>query len=213
MFIIINYLILSKFIKDNRNLSTFRKIFIIKTSYFNILRKKFRMSDIKKIKEIAGQTTGMFVLFTMLTVGFFPLMWLWKNMDSLNNELGEEVVKKSFVLTMAILLGLSFAINNVILQLIVNAKTYQDLANAAAFSWVVFLLQLATSICEIILVFQIKKSFETYVMKNYKFVVNLNGFWTFLFNIFYIIYRMNSLESDIMKAKIISDIQKQNNNE
>lgn len=171
------------------------------------------MSDARKIKEIAGQTTGMFVLFSILTAGFFPLMWLWKSMDSLNNELGEEVVKKSFVLTIAILLGLSVIMNTLTLQLIVEAESLQGLANAVAFSWIGFLLQLAFGVCEIILAFQIKKSFETYVMKNYRFVVNLNGFWTFLFNIYYIIYRMNSLENDIIKAKMISDFQKQSNNE
>lgn len=174
------------------------------------------MSDIKKIKEIAGQTTGMFVLFTILTGGFFPLMWLWKSMDSLNNELGEEVVKKSFVLTIAILLGLSFAATNIALQNIFEATNYNigsKISDSYSLSMIALILQIAACICEIVLAFQIKKSFEAYVMKNYRFVVNLNGFWTFLFNIFYIIYRMNSLEGDIMKAKMISDFQKQNNNE
>ena len=65
------------------------------------------------------------------------------------------------------------------------------------------LLSFASVVMYIMWGFKAKVALQAYVLKEYKFELKMNMFYTFLFNVYYIVYCINSMESEYQKHKII----------
>jgi hypothetical protein len=65
------------------------------------------------------------------------------------------------------------------------------------------LLSFVSVVMYIIWGFKAKTSLQAYALKEFKFELKMNVFYTFLFNVYYIVYCVNSMESEYQKHKII----------
>jgi hypothetical protein len=69
--------------------------------------------------------------------------------------------------------------------------------------YIAALLSFASVVMYIIWGFKAKTSLQAYALKEFKFELKMNIFYMFLFNVCYIVYCVNSMESEYQKHKII----------
>ena len=55
--------------------------------------------------------------------------------------------------------------------------------------------------------FKAKKSLQAYALNEFKFELKMNPFYTFIFNIYYIVYCINDMGAELQKHNIIHNKQ------
>lgn len=144
---------------------------------------------IQELKEKIDTKTLNFVLLTMVTVGIYPILWLAKNQEMIENLFKSEQSNKNYILWLAICVGLSGSL---------GATEMPALAIASG------LLSLASWVLYIMWSLKIKKAILDYTLNECKINYNMNAFYTVLFTTYYINYCITELNETMEKEKILN---------
>lgn len=152
------------------------------------------MNDINLLKRSIDTKVLNFVLLTAVTGGIYPLMWLFLNQRKLTEAMKDNFVDKNYPLWIAIVTGLGWFLSDFSYEISYKETILDHIAT---------LLSFASGVMYIVWGFKAKIALQAYVLKEFKFEIKMNVFYTFIFNIYYIAYCINSVESEYQKHKII----------
>ena len=152
------------------------------------------MNDINSLKNTLDTKVLNFVLLTIVTGGIYPLMWLFLNQGKLTEAIKNNFVDSNYPLWIAIATGLGWLLSDVGIAISESENIFDHISTLLSFASVVMYIMWG---------FKAKVALQAYVLKEYKFELKMNMFYTFLFNVYYIVYCINSMESEYQKHKII----------
>lgn len=152
------------------------------------------MNDINSLKNSINTKILNLVLLTAITGGIYPLMWLFLNQRKLTEAIKDNFVDSNYPIWIAIATGLGWLLSDF---------SYEISDEETILDHIATLLTLASGIMYIVWGFKAKAALQAYVLKEFKFELKMNPFYTFLFNVYYIVYCVNSMESEYQKNKII----------
>ncbi|CAI1543816.1 DUF4234 domain-containing protein [Serratia fonticola] len=152
------------------------------------------MENINTLKDSINTKVLNFVLLTVATGGIYPMMWLYLNQNKLTEELKNNFVANDYPLWLAVVTGFGWLLVDVSIAM---SDTETMLDHTAT------LLSVASTIMIIAWAFKAKSALQVYALNEFKFELKMNPFYTFIFNIYYIVYCINDMESELQKHKII----------
>ncbi|WP_392553391.1 DUF4234 domain-containing protein [Orbus wheelerorum] len=144
------------------------------------------MRDIDFLKQDNNLTTFHFLLLSLLTLGLYDYVWMYKMNKSINQIIGMKVVSNYFIIILlsaaawGSLLNNSFAINSI-------------------FYFIGTIFIIISFIMSVVWANKAKNTLIYHCLGQYNMNVKTNNFYIVIFNIFYINYIINSL-SDIKKG-------------
>lgn len=147
------------------------------------------MSTITELKDAINTKTLNFVLLTIATAGIYSIVWLFINTPKIEKTSGKKVADNTFLIWLAVCVGLGGSFANQgdeILDVIAGLLTIA--------SWVLY----------IIWAFKAKAVLQEYVLNEHKIDFKMNGFYTFLFTVYYINYCINDLPEAKRKQQILT---------
>ncbi|PCI01348.1 MAG: hypothetical protein COB79_04280 [Zetaproteobacteria bacterium] len=147
------------------------------------------MSNIAELKDKINTKTMNFVLLTIVTMGIYPILWLYKNQGIMDKITKVATVDSTFIIWIAVCIGLSTAFTG-------TGEESMDILSGVLIivSWVLY----------IIWAFKAKKALQEYALNEHKIDLRMNGFYTFIFTYFYINYCINDLPEEERKYKVLS---------
>lgn len=148
-----------------------------------------KMSDVSELKDKIGNKTLNIVLLSIATAGIYPLLWLWRNVRVINEVSGHQTASDVYLIWMAVCAGLSgvFAGSEDIFSLLVSAG-----------------LSIALAVLYIVWAFAAKRALQDYALTKHGVDLRMNGFYTFLFTVYYINYCINDLPEAKRKQEILA---------
>ena len=151
-------------------------------------------SNIAELKAKIDTKTLNLVLLTFVTGGIYPLLWLYRNQDVIKDITKQELYNDTFIIWMAVCVGLSASI-------ISGTNEFDETALAIG-----GILYIASWVLYIMWAFKAKKALQMYALEQHRFDFKMNGFYTFFLTLFYINYCINDLPNALAKHKIIHDL-------
>lgn len=152
------------------------------------------MENINVLKNKIDTKVKKFVLLSVVTGGIYTLMWLYLNQPKLTEHMKNEFVARDYPLWLAIVTGFVDLMSN-FGTAISDDLTVPDL--------VAIVLWLASVAMFIFWAFKAKTALQAYALTEFKFELKMKPFYTFIFSIFYIVYCINDMESELQKHNII----------
>ena len=147
------------------------------------------MSTITELKDKTNTKTMNLVLLTIATAGIYPILWLYKNYKPIDNITKIKTADDTFIIWLAVCVGLGGAF----------AGTGEEIMDVLA-----GILSIASWVLYIIWAFRAKKALQEYALNEHKIDLRMNGFYTFLFTVYYINYCINDLPEAQRKQQILS---------
>jgi hypothetical protein len=147
------------------------------------------MSDINEIKDQINTKTMNLVLLTIATAGIYPIIWLFNNYKVIDKATGSTTATDAFVIWIAVCAGLGGAFAG-------NGEKIMDVLSG--------ILTIASSVLYIVWAFRARKSLQEYALTTHKVDLKMNGFYTFLFNVYYINYCINDLPEEQRKYNVLN---------
>jgi len=137
---------------------------------------------ISELKSTINLPTGKFVLFTIITGGIYPILWITKYASLIKKtfEIEDFNFPKNYEFYLAISVGLGAYFNSLV--------RYD-----AIFSLLGSLFGLVTFVLYIVWAFKIKNSIVKYTKEKMNIDYKMNPIYTFLFTVYYINYCINEL--------------------
>lgn len=159
--------------------------------------------DIASLKNKLMSSTWHLVLLSVASYGIYPLMWLYKNQDTIMQETGKRFSSRSLVIWMAVCAGLSLA-----LKLLFPIPTddyygYGPDDTTMMFYGIATLISIAWIVLMIVWAFRARAALQHYALTQFRFELKMNPAWTVLFHVFYINYCINSMPEALAKHLII----------
>ncbi|CNJ28728.1 MULTISPECIES: DUF4234 domain-containing protein [Pectobacterium] len=152
------------------------------------------MNDINLLKNKIDTKVTKFVLLSVVTGGIYPMMWLFLNQSKLTEEMKNEFVAKDYPLWLAIVTGFGWLLIDV---------SYAVSDTETILDHIATLLSVASAVMLIVWAFKAKSALQAYALNEFKFELKMNPFYTFIFSIYYIVYCINDMESELQKHNII----------
>lgn len=146
------------------------------------------------ILNVRKRSTFKFILFFIITLGYYFYVWLWKLVKDINNLDFEQNNRFNFW---------SIAFIPFLLQVCDLCRTiitWHETTNSYS-SWdniycrVLFLVYFIISL-------KLIKKIEEYSLKKYNVKIKHNPIWAFLFPLFYVNYALNTFQERVAKAAI-----------
>jgi len=151
-------------------------------------------SNVNILKNNINTKVSNFVLLSIVTGGIYPMMWLYMNQPKLTEHTHNEFVAKDYPLWLAIVTGFGWLLTD-ISYFISESETVLD--------HIATLLSVASTVMIIFWAFKAKRALQIYALNEFKFELKMNPFYTFIFSIYYIVYCINDMESELQKHNII----------
>ncbi|MFP8754449.1 hypothetical protein ACLH2F_01555 [Klebsiella grimontii] len=152
------------------------------------------MENINKLKNKIDTKVMNFVLLSVVMGGIYPMMWLFLNQSKLTEEMRIEFVAKDYPLWLAIVTGFGWLLIDVS-YVVSDTETILD--------HIATLLSVASAVMLIVWAFKAKLALQAYALNEFKFELKMNPFYTFIFSIYYIVYCINDMESELQKHNVI----------
>lgn len=152
------------------------------------------MENINTLKAKIDTKVTKFVLLSVVSGGIYPMMWLYLNQPKLTEYMKNEFVARDYPLWLAIVTGFGWLLSDIGIA-ISDDVTVLDL--------VARVLSLASTVMVIVWAFKAKTALQAYALNEFKFELKMNPFYTFIFSIYYIVYCINDMESELQKHNII----------
>ena len=150
-------------------------------------RKKSKFEELKK--EINLSTLN-FVIFSIITLGIYNLLWLYKNNQIISKKLELNFISNGLIIILSVLYAIQISIP--------DGCHKKEKAIALLFGLLITLIIL---MIETVIAFKAKTIIEISVKNIYNIELKMNGFFTFLFSLFYINFYINKLPSIVSKYK------------
>jgi hypothetical protein len=148
------------------------------------------MSTITELKDKIDTKTMNLVLLTIATAGIYPLLWLYKNYPTIDDITKTRTADETFIIWMAVCSGLSGFLIRI---------------NEDAMIVLALILSIAGTVLYVVWAFRAKTALQEYALNEHKIDLRMNGFYTFLFHIYYINYCINDLPEAQRKQKILNN--------
>lgn len=152
------------------------------------------MENINKLKNKIDTKVMNFVLLSVVTGGIYPMMWLFLNQSKLTEEMKSEFGAKDYPLWLAIVTGFGWLLIDV---------SYAVSDTETVLEHIATLLSVTSAVMLIVWAFKAKSALQAYALNEFKFELKMNPFYTFIFSIYYIVYCINDMESELQKHNII----------
>lgn len=152
------------------------------------------MKSIHTLPDIVGYGTLRFICLSLITIGVFPLIWLYGAQKRFYAEFGKTSWEPIFPLVLPAITGLFYLCSN--FALIANLPTLSflfDLTDALAIAglWVYWS-------------FVMRNELVMYVAKHHQFKLHVNVIWLVIFSYFYIIYIINKLPREYELKNVLT---------
>ena len=129
------------------------------------------------------------VLLTFATAGIYPIIWLYNNYKIIDKTTSSTTASDTYVIWIAVCVGLGGTFSGL-------GEEVLDVVSG--------ILTLASSVLYIVWAFRTKKALQEYALNTHKIDFKMNGFYTFLFNVYYINYCINDLPEVQRKHDVIN---------
>ena len=136
------------------------------------------MSDINELKDQINTKTLNLFLLTLVTAGIYPCMWLFRNHKIIDKVTSVQTASDNFVIWIAVSAGLGVYLSGI------------DDPGILLLSSI---LSLTTSILYLVWAFKARSALQEYAQNVHQINLKMNGFYTFLFGLYYINYCINDL--------------------
>lgn len=146
------------------------------------------MSNINELKDKIDTKTLNMVLLSVATAGLYLLLWLYRSNLVISETTKVRLVDNTYVTWLAVCLGLSGVFSGT------NDLTLDVLS---------LILLIAANVLYIVWAFKAKHALSEYALNEHKIDLRMNGFYTFVLNIFYINYCINDLPEEQRKQHIL----------
>lgn len=147
------------------------------------------MSVITELKDKINTKTINLVLLTIATAGIYPILWLYSNYSVIDSVTKKKTADNTFVIWIAVCAGLSGALAG-------SGESILDVIS--------IILTISTSVLYIVWAFKAKAALQEYALTEHKIDLRMNGFYTFLFTVYYINYCINDLPEAQRKQRILT---------
>ena len=147
------------------------------------------MATITDLKDQINTKTVNLVLLTFATAGIYPILWLYENYKVIDTATKVRTADNTYIIWIAVCVGLSGAF----------LDAGDEIMDAIS-----GILSLASGVLYVVWAFRAKKALQEYALNEHKTDLRMNGFYTFLFNIFYINYCINDLPEAERKQQILT---------
>ncbi len=146
------------------------------------------MLDINDLKNQINTKTMNLVLLTIATAGIYSIIWLLINYKVIDKITATTTATDTYIICIAVCVGLggAFADTGVVVMDVLSA-----------------ILIIASSVLYIVWAFRVRKSLQKYALNTHKIDLRMSGFYTFLFNVYYINYCINDLPEEQRKYSVI----------
>jgi len=152
--------------------------------------------NVNTLKDSINTKVLNFVLLSIATGGIYPMMWLYLNQKKLTEEMKSNFVANDYPLWLAVATGFGWLLVD-ISYAISDTETVLD--------HIATLLSVAFAVMLILWSFKAKTALQAYALNEFKFELKINPFYTFIFNIYYIVYCINDMELVFKRNNIILD--------
>lgn len=150
--------------------------------------------NVNTLKDSINTKVLNFVLLSIATGGIYPMMWLYLNQKKLTEEMKSNFVANDYPLWLAVVTGFGWLLTDFSYALSDTETVLDHIAT---------LLSVASAVMMIVWAFKAKNALQAYALNEFKFELKMNPFYTFIFNIYYIVYCINDMESEFNKHNII----------
>ncbi|CAI2064749.1 Uncharacterised protein [Serratia fonticola] len=150
--------------------------------------------NVSTLKDSINTKVMNFVLLSIATGGIYPMMWLYLNQKKLTEEMKSNFVANDYPLWLAVVTGFGWLLVD-ISYAISDTETVLD--------HIATLLSVASAVMMIVWAFKAKNALQAYALNEFKFELKMNPFYTFIFNVYYITYCINDMDSEFKKHNII----------
>lgn len=157
--------------------------------YLRFLQMGRDMPAISDLKDQVNLKTTNMVLLTVATAGLYPLLWVWRNNQTIATVTRQGVVGSTFLIWMVVLAGWAAALGSV------RDRDANDIGG---------LLSIALAVLYIVWAFKAKKCLEEYALKEFRVDARMNAFYTLAMNVYYINYCINDLPEAQRKQQLLS---------
>lgn len=155
--------------------------------------------NVNTLKDSINTKVLNFFLLSIATGGIYPMMWLYLNQKKLTEEMKSNFVANDYPLWLAVVTGFGWLLVDI---------SYAIRDTETVLDHIATLLSVASAVMLIVWSFKAKTALQAYALNEFKFDLKMNPFYTFIFNIYYIVYCINDMESELKKHKIIFSQQK-----
>jgi hypothetical protein len=154
-----------------------------------IFKKGKTMPTITDLKDKIDTKTINLLLLNIATMGIYQILWLYKTHRIIDSITKTRTADDTFVIWLAVCVGLG---------------SYFIRTNDSTLITLGIILSIAASVLLIIWAFKARESIQEYILNEHKIDMNMSGFYTFMFTIFYINYCINDLPESYRKQQILS---------
>lgn len=128
------------------------------------------------------------VLLTIATAGIYPIHRLYNNFKIIDKTTSS-TTSETYIIWIAVCLGLGG---------VFSGSPEESMAIIGG------VLTIASSVLYIVWAFKAKNALEEYALNTHKINFRMNGFYTFLFNVYYINYCINDLPEAQRKYDVLN---------
>jgi hypothetical protein len=147
------------------------------------------MSTITELKDITNTKTTNLVLLTIATGGIYPILWMYKNYSLIAQVTKNKIFDSVFIIWLAVCVGLGGVLTG---------------TGEEALDIIAGLFVIGSLVLYIVWSFKAKSALQEYALNEHKIDLRMNGFYTFIFTIYYINYCINDLPEAKRKANILT---------
>lgn len=152
------------------------------------------MERINALKNCIDTKVMNLVLLSIFTGGVYPMMWFYLNQRKITSELGNDFVNKEFPVWLAIVTGFGWLLSDFAFYLSEAENVFDAMS---------YILVIASLGMNIYWAFKAKAALQAYTLKEFRFELKMNSFYTLIFCEYYIVYCINNMEAELQKHNII----------
>lgn len=147
------------------------------------------MANVSELKDRINTKTWTLVLLTLATVGIYPILWLWRHGPAIEQTTSRSLGGDLFLVWIAVCAGWSGASAG---------------SGEVALDVISLMISIALAVLYIVWAFQARSALQQYALNVHGVDLRMNGFYTFLFTVYYINYCINDLPEAKRKQEILS---------
>jgi len=148
------------------------------------------VTKITELKDRVNTKTGNFVLLTFATAGLYPLFWIWENSKNIDEVTNTKTIDNVFLIWLIACYGWST---------VLYVEDFEELMLISS------LFSLASGVLCVIWAFRVRRSLQEYALNEHNIFLQMNRFYTFFLNVYYLNYCINDLPEVLRKQQVFSD--------
>ncbi|QHM70229.1 hypothetical protein [Mixta intestinalis] len=163
-------------------------------------------NNINALKNEINTRIIPFITLSVLTCGFYEMMWMYLYQAKMARVMGASFIHKDFPVWLAIVAGIGMYCTLFKFSYPVPGYTDSTIVLWAERLEILFFLLKLTM--QVVWAFKVRDAMQLYALKEFRFDLKMNRFYTFIFGGYYILYCINRMEKNYQKHLILTGKQK-----